>query len=200
MDNLRETLKADYQAFCLQSERASSVQLLILILKSVKFRYVLYLRLANFFYLKNKVLSNFFYNKNLRRSVDIHPQSQIGKGLRLAHPLAIVIGKDAIIGEFVRIQQGVTIGGNSGRVSKINKSITMPVIGDMVLLGPGSSVLGPISVGRLSILGANSVLTKDVNEERSIIAGIPADRVGSINTEMLTKYHYKALLGCKYSV
>lgn len=90
-----------------------------------------------------------------------------GKGLVLGYGgLAIVIHSDAILGENVHIDQGVTIGGN-GRV------IGVPVIGNKVYIGAGAKILGPIHIGDGCVIGANAVVTRDI-PPCSLAVGIPA--------------------------
>lgn len=134
--------------------------------RSKKYRVICRMRLSQYFYRRGgyvyRMLSVALYQKNMP-FVDIHPAAVIGPGLRLAHPLGVVIGKDAIIGRDVRIQQNVTIGGNGGReVARDGETFTMPTIGNGCLIGPGACVLGPIVVGDDSKVGANVVLTESV--------------------------------------
>jgi serine O-acetyltransferase len=92
---------------------------------------------------------------------------QTGKRLVLGYGgLAIVIHSDAILGDDVHIDQGVTIGG-TGRVSGV------PVIGHRVYIGAGAKVLGPINLGEGCVIGANAVVLTDI-PPRSVAVGIPA--------------------------
>ena len=92
---------------------------------------------------------------------------RVGKGLVLGYGgLAIVIHSDAVLGDHVHIDQGVTIGGN-GRVNGV------PVIGSNVYIGAGAKVLGPIQVGEGSVIAANAVVLSDV-PAHSVVAGVPA--------------------------
>ena len=91
----------------------------------------------------------------------------------IPHPQCIVIG-GATIGENVTVQQGVTIGAN---IDKADSGRKYPIIRDNVLIGAGAKVLGPLTVGCNSIIGANAVVINDV-PEHSVAVGIPARIVG----------------------
>ena len=96
----------------------------------------------------------------------------IGSDFGIAHPVSIVIGK-ARIGNGVTIWQNVTIGASGG----VDKPASYPVILDDVKIYAGSVVVGKITVGAHSIVGALSFVNKDV-AAHSIVAGVPAKRVG----------------------
>ena len=82
--------------------------------------------------------------------------------------MGIVIGETTIIGDNVSIYQGVTLGG-----TKWEKKKRLPTINDNVVIGAGAKVLGHILVGKNSKIGANSVVTKNVPSNITVI-GIPA--------------------------
>ena len=83
------------------------------------------------------------------------------------------------IGNNVTIYHNVTLGGiapsiNSNDQRNIKRH---PTLEDNVVVGSGAQILGPITVGKNSLIGSNSVVTKNVTE-KSVMAGIPAKRVG----------------------
>jgi len=93
--------------------------------------------------------------------------AEIGRGTKLGHSgLGVVIHGRAKIGERVEILQNVTIGGNSREAGE-------PVIEDDAYIGAGARVLGPITVGRGSIIAANAVVTHDV-PPHCVVGGVPA--------------------------
>lgn len=103
-------------------------------------------------------------------AIDIHPGATIGRNLFIDHGFT-VIGETAEIGDDVTIYQCVTLGGtnpDSGVAGKRH-----PTIADGAIIGSGAQVLGPITVGRRSRIGANAVVTKDV-PEGAVMVGIPA--------------------------
>lgn len=92
-------------------------------------------------------------------------QAQIGKNFALAYwGIGVVIHTRSIIGNNCHIGQNVTIGGSKGGV---------PKLGDNVRVGGGSFVIGDITVGNNVVIGANSVVNKDV-PDNAIVAGAPA--------------------------
>lgn len=100
--------------------------------------------------------------------IEIHPQATIGRRFFIDHGMGVVIGGTAEIGDDVMMYQGVTLGGRS--LEKVKRH---PTIGDRVTIGAGAKVLGPITIGAGSAVGANAVVVKDTPPD-SIITGIPA--------------------------
>ena len=105
-------------------------------------------------------------------AVDINPAARIGTGIMLDHGTSIVIGETAVIGDNCSILQGVTLGGTGKETGDRH-----PKIGDNVLLSVGAKVLGNIRVGDCSVVGAGSVVLKDV-PPRTTVAGVPAKEIG----------------------
>ena len=101
-------------------------------------------------------------------AVDIHPGATIGRNVFFDHATGIVIGETAVVGNNVLIYQGVTLGGVS-----IEKGKRHPNIEDGVVVGAGAKILGNITIGENSKVGANSVVVKDVPANCTAV-GIPA--------------------------
>ncbi|KAK0598488.1 hypothetical protein LWI29_035134 [Acer saccharum] len=101
-------------------------------------------------------------------AVDIHPGAKIGRGIVIDHATGVVIGATAVIGDNVTILHNVTLGG-TGKVSGDRH----PKIGNGVLLGAGTKVLGNIRIGDEAKIGASSVVLKEV-PPRSTAVGNPA--------------------------
>jgi serine O-acetyltransferase len=94
--------------------------------------------------------------------IDIHPGADIGSPFSIDHGTGIVIGETTIIGNFVKVYQGVTLGALSVDKSKASKK-RHPTIEDNVILYAGCTVLGGrTTVGRNSIIGGNVWLTESV--------------------------------------
>lgn len=100
--------------------------------------------------------------------IEIHPGAQIGKRLFIDHGMGVVIGETAIIGDDCTLYHGVTLGGTS-----LEKGKRHPTLGDHVVIGAGAKVLGPITLGNNSSVGANSVVIKAVPDNATAV-GIPA--------------------------
>ncbi|MFT0761793.1 serine O-acetyltransferase [Actinomyces sp. F1_1611] len=100
--------------------------------------------------------------------VDIHPGAKLGRRLFIDHATGVVIGQTAEVGEDVLIFHGVTLGGVSMSPGKRH-----PTVGNGVVIGAGAKVLGPITIGDYSRIGANAVVISDVPED-SVAVGVPA--------------------------
>ena len=107
--------------------------------------------------------------------IQIPLYSRIGEGLSIKHYSGIVINGYASIGKCCTLYQGVTIGRSFHGTNK-----GVPKIGNNVILFPGCKLIGNIIIGDNVVVGANSVVTKDV-PSNCIVAGSPA-RIISNNT------------------
>mgnify|MGYP002781042722 FL=1 len=100
--------------------------------------------------------------------IEIHPGATIGKRLFIDHGMGVVIGETAEIGDDVMLYHGVTLGGRS-----LEKGKRHPTVGNGVLIGANATVLGPVTIGDRSQIGALALVTKDVPAD-SVATGIPA--------------------------
>lgn len=100
--------------------------------------------------------------------IEIHPGATIGRRFFIDHGMGVVIGETAEVGDDVMLYHGVTLGGKSRGRGKRH-----PTLGDGVQVGAGAKILGPVVVGRGSIVGANAVVTKDAPPD-SLLIGVPA--------------------------
>ena len=99
--------------------------------------------------------------------VEIHPGATIGRGLFIDHGMGVVVGETSVIGDNVTLFQGVTLGGTGKGAGKRH-----PTIGNNVVIGAGAKVLGNISVGDSSYIGANAVILRDVPANATVV-GVP---------------------------
>ena len=111
--------------------------------------------------------------------IEIHPGAIIGRRFFIDHGMGVVIGETSEIGKNVTIYHNVTLGGiapsiNANEQREVKRH---PTLEDNVVVGSGAQILGPIKIGKNSLIGANAVVTKDV-PEKSIMVGIPATKVG----------------------
>ncbi len=115
------------------------------------------------------------YFSRFLTGIEIHPGAKIGKFLFIDHGMGVVIGETSTIGDSVTIYHGVTLGGISpSENSDSQKNIKRhPTIMNNVIIGSGAQILGPITIGNNSKIGSNSVVTKDVDDNKSVV-GIPA--------------------------
>jgi serine O-acetyltransferase len=103
----------------------------------------------------------------LLTGVEIHPGATLGVGIFIDHAIGVVIGETAEVGNDVTIYQGVTLGGTS-----LERGKRHPTIGDRVTIGAGAKILGPITIGAGSRIGANAVVVGSVPPD-SVVVGIP---------------------------
>lgn len=103
--------------------------------------------------------------------IEIHPGAKIGQRVFIDHGMGVVIGETAEVGDDVTLYHGVTLGGTS-----LNKGKRHPTIGNRVTIGAGAKVLGNITIGDDSRIGANAVVVKSV-PENSVVVGVPGQIV-----------------------
>jgi len=103
--------------------------------------------------------------------IEIHPGALIGSGVFIDHGMGVVIGETAQVGNDVTLYHGVTLGGTS-----LEKGKRHPTIGDRVVLGAGAKVLGNITIGADSRIGANAVVVRSV-PANSVVVGVPGQVV-----------------------
>jgi serine O-acetyltransferase len=96
--------------------------------------------------------------------IEIHPAAEIGNGFFIDHGMGVVIGETARIGDDVTLYQGVTLGGTGFATGKRH-----PTVQDNVTIGSGAKLLGPITVGHGSKIGANSVVIHDVPPNSTVV-------------------------------
>jgi serine O-acetyltransferase len=99
--------------------------------------------------------------------IEIHPAARLGRGLFIDHGMGVVIGETAEVGENVTLLQGVTLGGTSLKREKRH-----PTLGDHVVVGTGAAVIGAITIGAGTRIGAGSVVVRDVPPD-SVVVGVP---------------------------
>ena len=100
--------------------------------------------------------------------IEIHPGAVIGRRLFIDHGAGVVIGETSEIGDDVVLYQGITLGGVS-----LSKGKRHPTIGSEVVIGAGAKVLGPVHIGDMAMIGAGSVVVKDV-PDGGVVVGVPA--------------------------
>ncbi len=99
--------------------------------------------------------------------IEIHPGAEIGPGFFIDHGMGVVIGETAEVGKDCLLYQAVTLGGTGKETGKRH-----PTLGNNVIVGAGSKILGPIKIGDNVVIGANSVILKSV-PDNSVCVGVP---------------------------
>ena len=106
-----------------------------------------------------------------RTGIEIHPGAKIGKCLFIDHGMGIVFGETTEIGDNCTIYHGVTLGGTGKDTGKRH-----PTLGNNVLIGAGTKVLGPVYIGDNARIGAGSVVLKNLPANCTAV-GVPAEVV-----------------------
>lgn len=105
--------------------------------------------------------------------VDLHPAAVIGSGVMLDHATGIVIGETARIGNNVSMLHDVTLGGSGlDRYGRRH-----PVVGDGVLIGAGTVILGPVNIGHNVKIGAGTQVFTDIPDNCTVV-GNPGQIIG----------------------
>lgn len=107
------------------------------------------------------------------------PPGVFGPGLSIAHHGTIVVNKGAHVGANCRLHTCVNIGTEAGQYH------AAPTIGDNVYIGPGAKIFGPITIADGCAIGANAVVNQSFEEPNSLIAGVPARRLGEVDTSTM---------------
>lgn len=119
--------------------------------------------------------------------IEVHPGATIGRRLFIDHGMGIVIGETCEIGDDVTLYQGVTLGGTGKEQGKRH-----PTLHDGVLIATGAKVLGSITIGENSKVGAGSVVLKDVPPESTVV-GIPGTVVMTKGVKVENRLNHQDL-------
>lgn len=123
---------------------------------------------------KYKQVGKYFqYRIQRKYACYISTKAVVGKNVDLRHPVGVVIGDGVEIGDNVVIYQNVTIG--AARLGDAEKGL-YPKVGNNVVLFAGAKIIGGIVIGDNAIIGANSVVLKDVKSDAKVV-GIPAKQI-----------------------
>ena len=124
------------------------------------------------------------YIGRLITGIEIHPAAKIGSRFFIDHGMGVVIGETAEIGDNVTIYHGVTLGGVAPSVNSKNQVNTKrhPTLEDGSIVGSGAQILGPIIIGKNARVGSNSVVTKSVEPNKSVV-GVASRYTTDIKSE-----------------
>jgi serine O-acetyltransferase len=127
-------------------------------------------RVAHWFWIHNFKLIGRILSQFVRgwTGIEIHPGATIGPGLFIDHGMEVVIGETSEIGEDVTLYHGVTLGGTSNIKGKRH-----PTLEDCVVVGTGAKILGAITVGESSRVGANAVVVRSVPPDSVVMRTRP---------------------------
>jgi serine O-acetyltransferase len=122
----------------------------------------------------------------LLTGIEIHPGARIGTGVFIDHGMGVVIGETSEVGDYTTLYQGVTLGGTGKEKGKRH-----PTVGRNVVIAAGAKVLGPITVGDYSKVGAGAVVIRDV-PPYSTVVGVPG-RVVAQEGEPVVDLHHELI-------
>lgn len=147
-------------------------------IRNAGFRAVLFYRIGKWFRMHNLGFAAAIMERLMHHLCHcwISTRADIGPGFMVAH-VGLVVGATTRIGCNCDARQNVTFGGNFSKIDAEGR--TQPWIGDNVSIGCGAAVLGPVKIGSGSIIGANSVVTRDV-PGKVIVAGNPAKVIKAV--------------------
>jgi serine O-acetyltransferase len=130
-------------------------------------------RMAHWMWQHNLKLLGRLFSQWVRSltGIEIHPGALIGQGLFIDHGMGVVIGETAELGDDVTLYHGVTLGGTS-----LQKGKRHPTLGDRVVVGAGAKILGAITIGADTRIGANAVVVKSV-PANSVVVGVPGQNI-----------------------
>jgi serine O-acetyltransferase len=136
-------------------------------------------RIAHFFYLRKwyttaRLISHF--NRGFT-GIEIHPGAKIGRRVFIDHGMGVVIGETSEIGDDCLIYKGVVLGGTT-----LEKKKRHPTLGNRVVVGSNSTILGAITIGDAARIGSNSVVVKSVPPGATVV-GVPGRIVQSLPSE-----------------
>jgi serine O-acetyltransferase len=143
------------------------------------FHALLFHRLAHWLWLRRWHLLGRFVSHigRMLTGIEIHPGARIGRRLFIDHGMGVVIGETAEIGDDCTLYHGVTLGGRAPRRGEQGQK-RHPTLGNGVIVGSGSQILGPFRVGNGARIGAGSVVVREVPEGATMV-GSPARPVGA---------------------
>ena len=107
--------------------------------------------------------------------IEIHPDATIGRRCFIDHGMGIVIGETTVIGDDCHLYQGVTLGGTSTRREKRH-----PTLEDRVVVGAGAKIIGDVTIGHDSRIGAGAVVVSSVPPNATVV-GVPGHVVAFTN-------------------
>lgn len=185
LPQIRETVKLDVEAAYAGDPAATSYDEIILSYPGIKA--ITIQRMAHVLYHQGvpfipRMMTEHAHSQT---GIDIHPGAHLGRGVFIDHGTGVVIGETAVIGDNVRIYQGVTLGAGNfpkdacGMLIKGNKR--HPTIGNNVTIYSGASVLGDITIGDNSVIGGNVWLTESLPPGTKITSRPPENRLKFAN-------------------
>ena len=157
----------------IQKKDPAAKSMLEVVLLYPGFHVLLFYRLAHFLYRKRLVFLARLVSQMGRffTGIEIHPGAKIGRRLFIDHGMGIVIGETTKIGDDCTIYHQVTLGGTGKDTFKRN-----PTLGNNVMVGAGTKILGPIEIGDNVKIGAGSIVLKPIPSNCTAV-GVPINKM-----------------------
>lgn len=157
----------------IQEKDPAASSLLEVILLYPGFHVLLFYKISHFLYRKRLLFLARLISQIGRflTGIEIHPGAKIGRRLFIDHGMGIVIGETAKIGDDCTIYHGVTLGGTGKDTFKRH-----PTLGNHVMVGAGTKILGPIEIGDHVKIGAGSIVLKSVQSNCTAV-GVPINKI-----------------------
>lgn len=152
--------------------KGSKIRMISVVFFNPSFHAVLLYRISHFLgktSLFLPIVKLIMYINRVLYSVDIDYRADLAGGFNLAHGIGTVIGYDVKTEGPVNIYQGVTLGGNSNkRKTRNGRTYSQPWLGKNVTIYANSTIIGPCYINNNSIIGASTIITKDIEENTLI--------------------------------
>lgn len=174
LPELKRKLYTDIRAIMCKDPAAGNEVEIILCYPSVKA--MLHHRLASLLFTMNipylpRIISELAHSET---GIDIHPGAHIGEYFAIDHGTGVVIGETCIIGNYVTIYQGVTLGAKSFRYDEEGSPLNIPrhpIIEDNVTIYSNATILGRVTIGHDTVIGGNVWVTDNIPPNSRIIQG-----------------------------
>ncbi|MCH5227722.1 MAG: serine acetyltransferase [Muribaculaceae bacterium] len=175
LPELKRKLYTDIHAIMQKDPAAGNEVEIILCYPSIKA--MLHHRLAHLLFSMNipylpRIISEIAHSQT---GIDIHPGANIGEYFAIDHGTGVVIGETCVIGKYVTIYQGVTLGAKSFRYDEEGIPMNVPrhpIIEDNVTIYSNASVLGRITIGKDTVIGGNVWVTESVPPKSKVLQGM----------------------------
>ena len=176
LPDLRRTLDRDVEAAYRADPAARSVDEVLVAYSS--FTAIIHHRIAHLLYrlgapLVGRLIAEIAHAET---GIDIHPAARIGEAFFIDHGTGVVIGETAIIGDRVRLYQGVTLGGDPELFGDKSGTPRHPIVEDDVVIHANAGIVGRVTIGARSRIGGGVWLRRDVPPDTLVEAPAPAFR------------------------
>jgi serine O-acetyltransferase len=185
--NFWQCVKRDLELLLIGKKRTIANRIFI-VLTNRGFHAIFNYRLANACVKKRIPILPLIFTRTIQilYGIDISPNADLGPGIVIVHGVGIVIGSSSKIEGDCCIYHGVTLGEKAMAWEGVKPKDGHPHLEKAVMIGAGAKILGPINVGYSSIIGANSVVIKDV-PPHSVAVGLPAKVVSRCEKSLFAR-------------